>query len=494
MKSLNTRSAGVLLHISSLPSQYGIGTLGEEAYRFVDFLKAARQSYWQILPLGPTSYGDSPYQSFSAFAGNPYFIDLEMLEKEQLISRTEIERFNFGNNRICIDYEKLFHSRYQILHQAYKRSSHKNECTYERFLDENHFWLDDYALFMALKEYFNNVQWQLWDEDIRKRKPDVITRYRALLQDKIEFWKFLQFKFYSQWDSLKTYANNNGIKIIGDIPIYVAMDSVETWANSELFEFDNDKNPTNVSGVGPDAFSKTGQLWGNPLYNWDYNKETDYAWWRQRMIQSAKHFDVIRIDHFIGFAKYYAVPANSISALTGVFRNGPGMDLMKVFGDSIPDFEIIAENLGVHLPEVDLLLMKTGYPGMKVLLFAFDGSPENDNLPHFYTRNMVVYTGTHDNETVRGFIENNHEECVNIMKYLGVNEIRDIVWGMIRLAYGCVANTAIIPMQDFLELSSEARMNTPATPGGNWVWRYRKEALTEELAKKISELVKIFGR
>ena len=494
MKTLQSRGAGILLHISSLPSKYGIGTFGEDAYRFVDFLKASGQSYWQVLPLGQTGYGDSPYQSFSAFAGNPYFIDLEELVKEKLVTEEELENLDFGDDPESVEYEKLFTARYQALRLAFHRSRHRLSGAYSAFLDENRYWLDDYALFMALKTRFHNAPWRDWDKDIKLREQDAMRKYQEELTDETEFWKFIQFTFITQWRALKTYANQCDIKIIGDLPIYVAIDSADTWANSELFELDGNKDPIRVAGVPPDFFSETGQLWGNPLYCWRYIDQTGYVWWKRRMRMSADLFDIIRIDHFIGFERYYAIPANNTDARAGVYEKGPSMKLIRAIQEAIPDCEIVAENLGVMTPEVDLLLEKTGYPGMNILQFAFDGCTGNTNLPFRYTPNNLVYTGTHDNDTVAGFFEKNKTDLAVAMNYLGIDNPAQLPWSLIRLAYGSVANTAMIPLQDFLELSSSARMNMPTTLGCNWRWRYKKGVLTEELAKRINAMAKTYGR
>lgn len=494
MKTLNSRGAGILLHISSLPSNHGIGTFGKEAYHFVDFLKASGQGYWQVLPLGQTSYGDSPYQSFSVFAGNPYFIDLDMLVKENLIHFDELKDLDFGDHPQTIDYSKLFKVRYTALHLAFQRSGHQNQDEYMSFIKENRFWLDDYALFMSLKIYFNNTSWLRWENALKQRDAAVLEKYRSMLSEEIKFWQFIQYKFFMQWISLKTYANKNEIKIIGDLPIYVSMDSVDTWANSGLFELDNEKNPIRVAGVPPDFFSRTGQLWGNPLYDWIANEQTGFSWWKKRMKQSAALFDIIRIDHFIGFVRYFAIPAKNKTAKTGVYEEGPSMGLIRAIREAIPDCEIVAENLGVMTPEVDMLLEKTGFPGMKILLFAFDGCTENPNLPHNYTENNIVYTGTHDCDTVSGFFEKDKKALKIALEYLGMTHSPDIAQDLIRLACESAANTAIIPLQDFLGLSSEARMNTPSTMGNNWKWRYTKGMLSAGLAKRINRLTKSYGR
>ena len=397
------RGAGLLLPISSLPSPYGIGTLGDAAYKFVDFLVKAGQKYWQVLPVGPTSYGDSPYQSFSAFAGNPYFIDLDYLVKEGLITKAQIKKFPWGDNEEYIDYATIYESRFQILRIAFENSEHKDSSEYRQFLEQNQYWLDDYSLYMAVKFSFESRGWQEWDRDIKLREPEALKRYQDELAEDIEFWKFCQYKFFEQWNNLRSYANESGIEMIGDIPIYVAMDSADVWAHKELFELDEDCEPINVAGVPPDAFSADGQLWGNPLYRWDKMEESGFEWWKQRMASNSKLYDYIRIDHFIGVVNYYSIEASCTNAKEGVWRIGPGKKLTDAIDSAIGDAKIIAEDLGIVSQPVRDLLAETGYPGMNIIEFAFDGTPENTHLPHNYKPNSLVYGGTHDNETVAGF-------------------------------------------------------------------------------------------
>lgn len=494
LKKDSVRGAGILLHISSLPSNYGIGSFGKEARKFIDFLELAGQIYWQILPLGHTGYGDSPYQPFSAFAGNPLFIDLDYLVVQNLLFEAELEQCNKIDNEEMVDYEALNKSRYEILGLAYNRSDHRNTETYYSFINLNRFWLDDYALFMSLKKLFNNTSWQTWDFQFKHRDEDVLDKYKKLLQNDIEFYKFIQYVFFSQWNNLKIYANKKNISIIGDLPIYVSMDSSDAWSNNELFEFDENKNPIRVAGVPPDYFSSTGQLWGNPLYNWDYIEKTDFVWWKERMKNSAILYDYIRIDHFIGIERFYAIPAKAKDAREGKYEKGPSFKLINAIHEACPDIKIIAENLGKMTPEVEKLLEKTGYPGMKVLLFAFDGSNDNDHLPYNYTKNNIVYTGTHDNDTIIGHFSKNVESYKNALEYIGETSTSNFPWELIRLAYASVADIAIIPLQDFLELSCEGRMNTPSTLGCNWKWRAQKEELSLALANKIFNLTKIYGR
>ncbi|ADZ85518.1 4-alpha-glucanotransferase [Cellulosilyticum lentocellum] len=490
-----SRKSGIIMHISSLSEKYGIGSFGKKAYEFADFLKEAGQSYWQILPLGPTSYGDSPYQSFSAFAGNPYFVDLETLEKEGLLKPEDYVDVDFGSDEF-VDYEKLFTERNKVLHIAYKNSKGKLTKQIEAFKKENASWLKDYAMYMAIKFKMELRSWQEWDEDIKLRKPEVMKAYEKELKDEIEYWIFVQYEFYKQWEALKSYVNSLGIKIIGDIPIYVSADSSDAWANDKLFKLDENKNPIFVAGCPPDAFSDDGQLWGNPIYDWDYLEETGYEWWIERLKASLKLYDVIRIDHFRGFESYWQIPFGHKTAKKGKWVKGPGIKLFKAVKEKLGDIDVIAEDLGYMTDKVINFRDKTGYPGMKVLQFAFDTREESDYLPHNYTRNCVVYTGTHDNDTVMGWIDTtgNPEDVKNAKHYLKLDICEGYHWGFIRGAWSSVADTAIAQMQDFLGLGNEARMNLPSTLGGNWQWRIKDGALTKELAKRIYDLTKMYGR
>lgn len=490
------RGAGLLLPISSLPSPYGIGTLGDEAYKFVDFLVDAGQSYWQVLPVGPTSYGDSPYQSFSAFAGNPYFIDLDYLVEEGLITKKDIKQYSWVSNVEYVEYAMIYQSRFKVLRTAFENSDHIGTEEYNVFLEDNKYWLDDYSLYMAVKFHFDNVEWQQWDEDIKLRKPEALEKYREELKDDIEFWKFCQFKFFEQWNDLRTYANESGIKMIGDIPIYVAMDSADVWAHKELFELDEDVKPINVAGVPPDAFSEDGQLWGNPLYNWTKMEEEDFSWWKERMRSNAGLYDYIRIDHFIGVVNYYSIAADCKNAKKGEWRKGPGKKLTDAIDSAIGDnASIIAEDLGIVSQPVKDLLKETGYPGMKIIEFAFDGGPDNDHLPHNYNPNSLVYGGTHDNETVAGYFSSKtKKELKYAMEYLGVSNKEDIPDAVLRTAYASVAAMAIFQVQDILGLGNEARMNTPSTLGDNWKWRMTKGCLKKQHAKKLYKLAEFYAR
>lgn len=489
------RGAGLLLPISSLPSPYGIGTLGKEAYKFVDYLVEAGQKYWQVLPVGPTSYGDSPYQSFSAFAGNPYFIDLDYLVEEGLITKAQIKKFPWGDNAEYIDYATVYGSRFQILRMAFNNSTYAETKEYAQFEKDNEYWLDDYSLYMAVKFKFDNQEWSKWDYDIKARQPEAIDRYKEELKDDIAFWKFCQFKFFEQWNKLHVYANESGIEIIGDIPIYVAMDSADVWAHKDLFELDEDFEQINVAGVPPDAFSEDGQLWGNPLYNWNRMEECDFEWWKQRMASNSKIYDYIRIDHFIGVVNYYSIEAGCENAKEGVWRQGPGKKLTDAIDSAIGDAKIIAEDLGIVSPAVRELLAETGYPGMNIIEFAFDGGPTNSHLPHNYKPNSLVYGGTHDNETVVGYFSSRSAADLKYAyKYLGVTKKSEIPAAVLRAAYASVAAIAIFQVQDILELGNEARMNTPSTVGDNWKWRMLKGSLTKKKAKELKELAEFYAR
>jgi 4-alpha-glucanotransferase len=489
------RASGILLPVSSIPSAYGIGSFSKEAYEFVDFLEKAGQSYWQILPLGPTGYGDSPYQSFSTFAGNPYYIDFEELIEEGLLTKEQCEECDWGGSEAYVDYEKIYKSRFRVLKEAFDNSRLGDNEGFQAFVAENAFWLSDYSLYMAVKDSYKGKSWSEWDGDIRLRKPEAIEKYAEKLKEEILFYEFQQYLFDTQWRKLKKYANDKGVKIIGDIPIYVALDSADTWANPELFQLDENRRPTGVAGCPPDAFSATGQLWGNPLYKWDYHKETEYAWWIQRISYCYKLYDVVRIDHFRGFDEYYNIPFGDTTAEFGRWEKGPGYDLFKVMKKKIGNKPVIAEDLGFLTPTVNQLLKKSGYPGMKVLQFAFDSREESDYLPHNYTANSVVYTGTHDNDTTVGWYQTiSRRDRSFARKYLNIKTGRELEWNFIRAALGSVSDTAVIPMQDYLGLGSEARINVPSTLGTNWKWRMTKGQIPEGLAEKIYDLCKLYGR
>lgn len=490
------RAGGVLLPVASLPSKHGIGAFSREAYEFVDMLEKGGQKYWQILPLGPTGYGDSPYQSFSTYAGNPYFIDLESLCQEGLLTREEVEAFDFGQEENLIDYKKIYDARFLVLRKAFERSDWDKDGEYQDFKRGQN-WLFDYSLYMAVKNSFKGVSWIEWDQDIRFREPDAMEAYRERYKDEIEFYSYLQFLFWKQWMKLKSYANGKGIQIIGDIPIYVAFDSADTWSNPKMFQFDEELNPVGVAGCPPDGFSATGQLWGNPLYRWEYHRETGYSWWIQRIAHCFRLYDVVRIDHFRGFDQYYSIPFGDATAEYGHWEEGPGLSLFQAIKDKLGELPVIAEDLGFLTPSVLKLVADTGYPGMKVLEFAFDSREESDYLPHNYSRNCVVYTGTHDNQTVKAWFEemNDHDRCF-AMDYLDIRDKKkeDIPWCFIRSALSSVADLAVIPIQDYLGLGAEARINTPSTLGGNWQWRLKKGEFTLELAEQMRRLAGLYGR
>lgn len=491
------RASGILLPIASLPSRYGIGCFSKQAYHFVDQLKAAGQKYWQILPFGPTGYGDSPYQSFSTFAGNPYFIDLDELIQKGYLSKQECDDCDFGTDQRYVDYEKLFFSRFAILKKAYFASKIKEDKNFQLFIKKNKYWLYDYALYMAVKKHFHGVSWLNWEEDIRLRKPKALKEYSIKLAEDIEFYQFLQYIFKNQWKQLKKYANKNGIKIIGDIPIYVAIDSADCWANTKLFQFNEDNLPIAVAGCPPDAYSETGQLWGNPLYDWNYHQKTEFDWWVKRIKYSFKLYDVVRIDHFRGFDEYYSIPYGEETAINGTWKKGPGYKLFKTFNQKLGDLDIIAEDLGFLTDSVRKLRKNTGYPGMKVLQFAFSAEEESVYLPHLYKRNCVVYTGTHDNNTTQGWYETMPiADKLFSIEYLNNSFTRqnEIHWDFIRLAMSSVAKLCIIPLQDYLGLGSEGRINTPSTLGDNWKWRLLDEEFNDDLVRKIYNMTKLYGR
>lgn len=492
------RKSGILLPISSIPAKYGIGTFSKQAYEFVDFLVEAGQKLWQILPLGPTSYGDSPYQSFSTFAGNPYFIDLEQLMKLDYISEEDCEGVNFGTNPEYVDYGQMYAHRYPILRKAYAAALAKGlqqEAEYLKFMEENAYWIIDYALYMAVKASFDNTCWIEWDEDIRLRKPEAVQAYSEKYADEMGFYYFQQYMFSTQWKKLKKYANDAGVEIVGDIPIYVAFDSADTWANPELFQLDEENLPIGVAGCPPDAFSETGQLWGNPLYKWEYHKETDFEWWMKRIAHCYEMYDIVRIDHFRGFDEYWFVPYGDETAQNGKWLPGPGIALFETMKAVMGQKKVIAEDLGFLTETVLELVDNTGFPGMKVLQFAFGGDADNAYLPHNHKKNSIVYTGTHDNETTVGWYWNLDESTRKHVKdYFDITDETKVNWIFIRTALSSVADTAVIPMQDYLGMGNEGRINTPSTLGSNWEWRMKKDACTGELAKKIYQLTKLYGR
>jgi len=491
------RGAGILLPITSLPSPYGIGTFGKAAYEFVDFLKSAGQKYWQVLPMGPTSYGDSPYQSFSAFAGNPYFIDLEMLMEEGLLEQWDAEKLFWGDREDSVSYEDIYRNRFRVLKKAFAHSGHRETEEFRAFQEAQAYWLEDYSLYMACKGQFESESWLLWDEDIRFRKEEALARYRELLKEEIDFWNFCQYHFFRQWKKLKAYAKEKGIQIIGDIPIYAALDSADVWSHPGLFQLDEENLlPKFIAGVPPDAFSDTGQLWGNPLYDWDAMEKDDFTWWRRRIAASRGLYDALRIDHFIGITRYYAVPGGAKDSRTGSYQPGPGTKLTDVINEEAGEMKIIAEDLGTVTPEVRKLLKENGYPGMKVLAFGFDGDPSNEHLPHNYrTSNCVAYGGTHDNETLTGlFCDKSDEVLTYLFELLGTRNRDDIVEGLFRQAYGSIADVVIFQAQDVLGLDNSARMNFPSTLGDNWKWRLKKGQMGQKEMNFLGFLVHVYNR
>lgn len=490
------RGSGILLPISALPSNYGIGTLGNESFVFIDFIERIGCKYWQVLPIGPTSFGDSPYQSLSALAGNPYFIDLDLLIEEGLLNQQEVDTYDWLNSEDEIDYDLVYNSRLKVLKYAFIRSNHMDKSEYQDFCNKNKYWLGDYCLYMSVKNHFGSKEWLLWDDDIKNRQPEAVRKYSDLLKSEIEFWSFVQFKFSEQWSRLKEYANSKGISIIGDIPLYVAMDSSDVWAHYEMFELDERKNPIHVAGVPPDVFSEDGQRWGNPLYLWDVMEEDGFSWWRERMKTSSKLYDVVRIDHFIGIVNYYSIPVDCPTASEGEWKMGPGEKLTDVIKDVIGNAKIIAEDLGVLTPNVVELIDETGFPGMKVLEFGLDGPIDNPYLLHNYKdSNIVAYTGTHDNETLVGYLQDEKRRDMEfLLKYFNAQAADNLPDAIIRALYASNADVVIIQMQDILKLDNYSRINHPATTGSNWRWRLLKSQYNLIDEKSLFEWSYIYGR
>ena len=501
MKEMQVRGSGILLPIFSLPSPYGIGTMGSEAKRFVDFLEKAGQTYWQILPVGQTSYGDSPYQSFSVQAGNPYFIDLDLLKEDGLLEGYEYRYAFWGEKVDSIDYALLYKKRYEVLRTAYGRFNREDE-DFQAFLKKESEWIYDYGLFMSLKMAQDGAGWYEWEDGLRLREEAAVEAAKVKYEDQIMFWAFLQFEFYKQWNDLRAYANNKGIKIIGDIPIYVAYDSVDVWCHPEYFELDAERQPVGVAGVPPDGFTADGQLWGNPLYNWEYMKQENYQWWVKRLTSSQALYDIVRIDHFRGFESYFDVPAKDKTAVNGVWRKGPGIALFEAIKEQMGEVEVIAEDLGYLTPEVEEMLKASGFPGMKLLQFAFDSREGGNYLPHNYEKNSVAYIGSHDNDTALGWLYTADPQDIQSMKaYFDFDEPgwdeggkKKLVWQLIRKVMATVCNTAIVSMQDYLCMNSDARTNKPSTLGGNWVWRMKTDGMSDELAAAILHITKMYQR
>jgi len=488
------RESGILMHISSLPGPYGIGTMGKQAYSFVDFLVEAGQSLWQILPLTPTGYGDSPYQSVSACAGNPYLIDLDTLVEQGLLKPEELSGCRWSETEDRVDFGRLYNHRFRVLRQAFRRF--RPDEAYEAFVSEKSGWLRDYSLFMALKAENGGQPWLDWPEELKYRQEAALERKRQELAEEIGFHCFLQYLFDRQWQALRGYANSRGIRIIGDVPIYVPLDSADVWAAPELFRLDEHRRPEVVAGCPPDSFTADGQLWGNPIYNWQTLRDTDYAWWVRRLEAAAKLYDVIRLDHFRGFESYWSIPAGDDTARNGHWVKGPGLDFIRAIQKALPDLRFIAEDLGYVTKEVRQLQLDSGYPGMKVIQFAFDSREESEYLPHLYPVDSVCYTGTHDNVTLKQWFDEAAPEDIAYAKaYLGLNREEGYVRGMIRAAMGSVSRLCVVQMQDYLELGGEARMNFPGTLStANWTWRAKDGFAKEALAREIRRITKLYDR
>lgn len=488
------RESGILMHITSLPGPYGIGTMGKQAFAFVDFLKRAGQKYWQILPLTPTGYGDSPYQSCSTFAGNHYLIDLDTLIEEGLLLREEVECIRWEDQEEKVNFGILYNNRLDVLRRAYGRFQPGAE--FETFCQENSGWLPDFALFMALKEKYQGKPWYQWEDGLKYRNVDAVWQARQELKSEIRFYCFVQFIFFKQWKALRDYARANGISIIGDVPIYVPYDSSDVWSNPDLFQLDEQLNPIAVAGCPPDAFSEDGQLWGNPLYRWDLLEKEDYSWWINRLAAAGELYDVVRMDHFRGFEAYWSVPFGDATARNGQWMKGPGLPFIRKVQKSLPELRLIAEDLGFLTQEVLDLRDESDLPGMKVLGFAFDSREPSDYLPHTYTRNSVCYTGTHDNMTMRQWFETAGEDAVAYAKeYMRLNQEEGLVWGVIRTAVSSVSDLCVILMQDLLNLGAESRMNFPGTlTDANWTWRAKEGFTGNGLAERLYELMKLYGR
>lgn len=492
---MQQRRSGILLHPTSLSGKYGIGTLGKEAFTFIHFLKLTEQSYWQILPLGPTGYGDSPYQCFSSKAGNPYLIDIDLLIESQLLEKKDAEIL-IQKQHEKVDYGNVIDKKIAVLKIAEKnfRTKIKDQSDYDKFCRENKNWLDDYALFMSLKEKFHNKPWYEWEDKYRLRHETALSKITPELKSMIAFQKFIQYMFFKQWNQVKTYANSLGIKIIGDIPIYVAMDSSDTWVHPELFQFDKNKIPICVGGCPPDYFSATGQLWGNPIFDYEAMEKDNFSWWINRIQYNLALYDIIRVDHFRGFAGYWSIPYGAETAVNGEWIDGPGNKLFQAIKNALGEIPIIAEDLGLITADVIKLRDDFNLPGMKILQFAFDSGEANDYIPHNYTKHCVVYTGTHDNETVNGWFKNAKPADKNYILQYTHSDGKNIAWDLIRCAWASVAETAIAPMQDLLGLGEDARMNLPGSTKNNWQWRMKEFDLTATLAEKLKSLTILYDR
>lgn len=489
------RSSGILLHITSLPGEYGIGDLGDCAFRFVDFLEKAGQKNWQILPLGMTGYGASPYQCFSAFAGNPYLIALDDLIARGFLKKSDFKGLRLSEDPEEVDYDLIYTNKMKLLRISYERAKESLRPKLKKYYQNNKKELEDFFLYMSLREYHLGAPHAQWSEQYRKKDSPAVKTFAKRNSEEVYFWVYTQYLFSEQWAKLKAYANKKGIRIIGDMPIYVATDSSDVWANPHLFKLDADLRPRFVAGCPPDAFSEEGQLWGNPIYDWKVMEDNGYEWWVERIRYSFTQVDTLRIDHFRGFESFWQIKQGAKNAVKGKWVKGPGFKLFKKIGQELGDQDIIAEDLGFLTPQVEKLIEKTGYPGMKILQFAFSSDEESDYLPHNFEQNSVVYTGTHDNNTLIGWLDSLSKEDLQFAaEYMRLSEEEGYDYGVIRTAWSSTAYLAIAPMQDFLRLGEAYRMNTPSTVGQNWKWRLKEEDLTEELAVRISELTKRYGR
>lgn len=490
------RASGIILPLFSLPSPYGVGTMGKAARDFVDFLADAKQSWWQVLPVAPTSHGDSPYQSPSAFAGNPYFVDLDMLVADGLITKAEVGAPVWGDDPTRVDYAALYENRLGLLRLACERGWKRDQAAVQSFASENADWLEDYALFMAIKRHFGMAAWYAWpDDEIRLHREEACRRYARELDDDVRLFTYVQYLFFSQWEELRDYAHSRNVRIFGDMPIYVALDSADVWAHPENYQLDERNNPVEVAGVPPDYFSSEGQLWGNPLYDYEAMACTNYEWWKRRIRAAGRLYDMVRIDHFRGFARYWSVPAGATTAKDGRWVDGPGIELIEALRRDSPQVALVAEDLGTPTPEVMELLLASGLPGMKVLQFAFDGRENNEHLPHGIPANCVCYTGTHDNAPLGEWFAEESEECIDLARrYVGLSEDEGFAWGMVRQGMSSVAALFFAQMQDYLELGAGSRINTPGTTDGNWRWRLREGQLTRELSQRIACVTRLYGR
>jgi 4-alpha-glucanotransferase len=493
----NKRRSGILLHPTSLPGKYGIGTLGRESYEFIDFLASAGQKLWQILPLGHTGYGDSPYQCFSTFAGNPLLISIDALIEKDWVHKRDIPEHNFPEK--AVDFGPVIDFKYKVLWTSWINfnavASREDQIKFSYFCDEQIAWIDDYALFMELKNYHKGNPWYLWSDEYRFHLDEALQKFKSENSSSINYWKYLQWIFFSQWAELKAYAGKCGLEIIGDIPLYIAFDSADAWSNPNVFQFDDQRNPVRVAGVPPDYFSETGQLWGNPLYNWDYLRSTGYSWWVERVRKSLEFYDIIRIDHFRGLAAYWAVPFTETTAIRGEWVEAPGWELFEILKNQLGEARVIAEDLGVITPDVEALRDHFGFPGMKVLQFGFQPMKNNEYLPHNYqSANCLCYTGSHDNNTILGWYKELDEPIkANVLSYLpGGGE--SIAWKMIRIAWASNALYAVTTMQDLLEKGGESRMNTPGIASGNWQWRFRQKDYDSEIVERLKLLTVLYDR